>query len=62
MTENIVAVPAALLHPFSGFELGRNADQQPGRIQELEAPLNLWGDQQLRKLVANPLHRDHGRL
>ena len=62
VAEDVVAMPAPLLHPLTGLELWQDARQEAGRIEQLQAALRLLRDQQLRKLVADPLHGDRRRL
>src|SRR5207248_2981381 len=62
VAEDVVAVPAPLLHPLTGLELWQDAREEAGRIEQLQSALRLFRDQQFRKLVTDPLHRDRRRL
>jgi len=59
VAEHVVAVPAALLHPLAGFELGKDPSEQPAIVEHRQALLNGLGHEHLDELVPDPFHGDH---
>ncbi len=62
MAEDVVTVPASLLHALARLQLRQNPRQEPCRIQQFEPALHPLRQQEFRELVADTFHRDGRRL